>query len=274
MEISSSQKWRFHGFIWDDSWILLDNSWEILAWFFGENFSWNIFDQPDQGRWSSLVKWFKWKCTSKTATKNRRNTIVSQCMLNMASNLAWQCWKIQLTVETVTSGMKNHEFRRGLSQILGLTTWSSAAFSNTGTYHQLAGAHAARQQSIMPHGVEHYHALQGRFLWDLIGPYELGGNSVGTRWMVIFRLWWATYLKGGEKCLDILHYFTFASSFILGETVQLYKCIKGKLIHVWYLKCVEPLGYEIMEFNLQKRLLLPKLRADNYPPEPPLIIAM
>jgi hypothetical protein len=51
----ASQKWRFHGFIWDDSWIFLDNSWEFLAWFFGENFmgqppSWDIFDQPDQGR--------------------------------------------------------------------------------------------------------------------------------------------------------------------------------------------------------------------------------
>ena len=59
MEISSSQKWRFHGFIWDDSWILLDNSWEFLAWFFGENFmgqppSWDIFDQPDQGHLSDL----------------------------------------------------------------------------------------------------------------------------------------------------------------------------------------------------------------------------
>ena len=175
----------------------------------------------------------------------------------MASNLAWQCWKIQLTGETVTSGMKNHEFRRGLSQILGLTTWSSAAFSNPGTYHQPAGAHAARQQSIMPHGVEHYHALQGRFLWDLIRPYELGGWwSFGYDELLISRI---------EKNL-----WTF---YIILQSLHLF--LEKRCNFSVYQRGADPCLISVMcrtaglwnhGINLQKRLLLPKLRADNYPP--------
>lgn len=129
---------------------------------------------------------------------------------------------------------------------------SSAAFSK-GTYHQLAGAHAARQQSIMPHGVEHYHALQGRFLWDFPWTrWELGGNSVDASDLWVIKIYTDELLISRiEKHLwtfyDILHHFAIASSFILGETGQFFVYQRGADPCLISEMCKPPLGYEIME---------------------------
>ena len=113
---------------------------------------------------------------------------------------------------------------------------------------------------------------------DSFGTWSDPMNSVGTRWEL--GGWWSfgydeLLISRVEKNVWIFYIILHSLHLsFLEKRCNYISVSKGSwsMFDIWNVS--NRWAIEIMEFNLQKRLLLPKLRADNYPPEPPLIIAM